>query len=256
MTKRIRLWVLAAGAAFFLSGCQAVTKEQLALREQGIACMEQGDYAGAVEQFDQAVTDSRRVTEFEEDVLKYRAEAEFMLKDYGAAAHTYEILSQIDEERPEYFYFWGLNLARSGDAEGAAEKIGQAAALDSDKNAPGYTEAMEALGEAWLSAGNQEQAEAVYQELLNSGKADAGVYNRLALADMEAGNYEKALEYIEQGLALGQDGDAARELLFNQAVCREYLGEYEQALELFRTYAEKFGEDETVRHEIAFLETR
>ena len=69
------------------------------------------------------------------------------------------------------------------------------------------------------------------------------------------GNYEEALQHAEAGLALSDDR-AKKEIAFNQAVCYEYLGQYEKALELFRSYEEQYGQDEKADHEIAFLVTR
>jgi len=44
--------------------------------------------------------------------------------------------------------------------------------------------------------------------------------------------------------------------MFNEAVCYEYLGQYEKALSLFLAYIETYGSDERAEHEIAFLVTR
>ena len=111
------------------------------------------------------------------------------------------------------------------------------------------------MGEAYLDSGDQERADAVYTELIQSGKAGTSVYNHLAMAEIKAGDYETALSYCETGLALS-DRTAVRELKFNQAVCFEHLGQYQKALELFQAYTEEFGSDEAAEHEIAFLKTR
>ncbi len=74
-------------------------------------------------------------------------------------------------------------------------------------------------------------------------------------AEMEQGNYEEALGFSGQGQALSDD-KARKELMFNEAVCYEYLGQYEKALSLFRAYIETYGSDERAEHEIAFLVTR
>lgn len=127
--------------------------------------------------------------------------------------------------------------------------------MDGDGTAPGFADAMTAVGEAYLDSGDQERADAVYTELIQSGKAGTSVYNRLAMAEIKAGDYETALSYCETGLALS-DRTAVRELKFNQAVCFEHLGQYQKALELFQAYTEEFGSDEAAEHEIAFLKTR
>ena len=109
--KHLRPLAALAAAALLLTGCKGVTEEEKTARENGIALLESGDYEGALDQFEALIQDADRVTDFEVDILKYRAEAEYGLKDYEAAAHTYDILSQIDKERAEYGYFAALALA-------------------------------------------------------------------------------------------------------------------------------------------------
>ena len=208
--KHLRPLAVLAAAALLLTGCKGVTEEEKTARENGIALLESGDYEGALDQFEALIQDADRVTDFEVDILKYRAEAEYGLKDYEAAAHTYDILSQIDKERAEYGYFAALSLAKAGDSAGAWEKLEQGRALDEDGTAPGFAEAMTAVGEAYLDSGDQERADAVYTELIQSGKAGTSVYNRLAMAEIKAGDYETALSYCETGLALS-DRTAVRE---------------------------------------------
>ena len=224
-----------------LTGCSHVTSEMKESRENGIALMESGDYEGAVAEFDSLIDQTTRVTSFEIDVLKYRGEAEFMLGDYGAAAYTYDTLAKVDKPRAEYYYLGAVSLANSGDQDGAENR------LESGKS--------EALGAAYMTAGDEEKADELYQTLVDEGFSSTEVYNRWMMAAMEKGNYEEALQHAEAGLALSDDR-AKKEIAFNQAVCYEYLGQYEKALELFRSYEEQYGQDEKADHEIAFLVTR
>lgn len=255
MSKWKRPAVILCTAALLLGGCQRVSKEQLEYREAGIALLDQGDYAGALEQFEKALAVSKRVSEFETDILKYRAETEYLLEDYEAAAHTYEMMCQIDGKEPEYAYFSAVCLANSKDPDGASIKLEEGKKLDPEGTAPGFLEAMNALAEAYLTAGDLEKGDGIYQDLIDSGKADSRVYNYRMKAAMDQKDYEKALEYAALGLAL-TDGLAKDDLKFNQAVCYENLGDYAKALELFREYVTEFGSDEAVEHEIAFLVTR
>lgn len=257
-------------AALFLGGCGGVTEEMLASREKGIALLESGDYEGAVREFEELTQNAKRVTDFELDVLKYRAEAEFGSEDYEAAAHTYRILNQVDRERAEYYYFGAAALAKAKDTEGAQEYLDAGRRLDEEsaenrsskkgspeksERAPGYAQAVMALGDAFSAVGADDRAEELYMELLDSGYGTTETYNCLMLAAMERGEYEAALELASGGQALS-DGLAARELKFNEAVCYEYLGQFEKALSLFREYVSEFGNDEKAEHEIAFLVTR
>ncbi|MBE5972847.1 MAG: hypothetical protein E7246_10080, partial [Lachnoclostridium sp.] len=122
-------------SAVLLAACGGVTEEMTAARESAIARMESGDYEGAVAAFNDLVAEAKSVTEFELDILKYRAEAEYKLGDYAAAAYTYDILNQVDEERTEYCYFGAMSLAKSGDLTGAKELLEEGKALDMEADA-------------------------------------------------------------------------------------------------------------------------
>lgn len=242
-------------AASLLAACGGVTEEMLAARESAIASMNSGDYEGAVAQFNSLMEEADTVTDFELDVLKYRAEAEFQLGDYEAAAYTYDILNQVDEKKAEYLYFGAMSLAKSGDLDGAQKLLDSGKELDKDGKKAGFLEAVRALADAMAESDDLPGAKALYDGLINTGHGSTEIYNQLMLLAMEEGDYEEALKMSAKGQIL-TDGIARKELKFNEAVCREYLGEFENALELFRSYAAEYGSDERVEHEIAFLETR
>ena len=247
--------LLIAGMLFLLTGCGHVTEEMKAGKENGIALMENGDYEGAVAEFDSLIDQTKHVSAFEIDVLKYRGEAEFMLGDYGAAAYTYDTLVKVDKPRAEYYYLGAVSLANSGDVEGAENRLESGTKADEKHAAAGYAEAMEALGAAYMTAGDETKADEIYQTLVEEGFSSTEVYNRWMMAAMKKGDYEEALQHGEAGFALSDDR-AKKEIAFNQAVCYEYLGQYEKALELFRSYEEQYGQYEKADHEIAFLVTR
>ena len=77
--KHIASALLIAGMLFLLTGCGHVTEEMKAGKENGIALMENGDYEGAVAEFDSLIDQTKHVSSFEIDVLKYRGEAEFTI---------------------------------------------------------------------------------------------------------------------------------------------------------------------------------
>lgn len=277
MRRFYRAWTICVMAAIFLSGCGGISEEMLTQRDSAITMMENGDYEEAAAVFDSLVAEATSVTEFELDILKYRAEAEYLLGDYAAAAYTYDILNQVDEERPEYCYFGAMSLAQAGDLTKAQEMLKKGRTLEDnnrkdekdEKNktdegheavgaasgSVGYVEAVLLLGNALFDNGDKETANALYDELIAGGHATTEVYNRLVTDAMTAGDYEEALKLVEKGKQL-TDGLAKKEICFNEAVCYEYLGNWSKALELFEAYVAEFGNDEKAEHEIAFLRTR
>lgn len=243
-------------AIMLLTACgTGITDEMLAVRESAIAMMESGDYEGAVAAFNDLVEKAGSVTDFELDILKYRAEAEFKLGDYDAAAYTYEILNKVDKETAEYCYFGTMALAKAGDLDGAKDLFADGEKLDKDGKKTGFSEALTAIADAMAAADDRDGAKALYQELIDEGHGSTAIYNQLMLLAMDEGDYDEALKMAAKGQILS-DGLAMKELKFNEAVCYEYLGDFSKALELFRSYVGEFGSDERAEHEIAFLETR
>ncbi len=94
-----------------------------------------------------------------------------------------------------------------------------------------------------------------YEEALSMEVLQSQVYNRMAVDQIEAGQYEEALAAIALGRGF-PDSSAVRDLSFNEAVVYEKMGDYAKALELFEAYAAQYGEDEQVQRELAFLRTR
>ena len=170
LKKSIVSALLLSGMLLLLTGCSHVTSEMKEGRENGIALMESGDYEGAVAEFDSLIDQTTRVTSFEIDVLKYRGEAEFMLGDYGAAAYTYDTLAKVDKPRAEYYYLGAVSLANFGDQDGAENRLesGKKHGCGNDE-VTGYAEAMEALGAAYMTAGDEEKADELYQTLVDEG---------------------------------------------------------------------------------------
>ena len=94
-----------------------------------------------------------------------------------------------------------------------------------------------------------------YQEALALNVLQSQIYNRMAADAIEAGQYDEALGYIEQGRSYA-DSSAAQALDFNEAVAWEKKADFAKALDLFETYADKYGADEVTQRELAFLRTR
>lgn len=76
-------------------------------------------------------------------------------------------------------------------------------------------------------------------------------------------DYDKALEAVDEGIALLEkkklnksDDETLKSLMFSRGSCYEYKSDYNKALEAFNAYIEKYGEDDSVSHEEAFLKAR
>lgn len=254
----MRRFVIWAGAALLsaslITGCQSKSKERYTFRDTGIEQLKAEDYEGAIDSFGQALELSKgMVDDFELDVLKYRAEAEYKAGDYEAAAHSYEILVNVDGEKPEYLNFRCLSLALAGKTDEALEAFTKSYAMD--KQAPGSEEALLALGTALENQNRHDDAITLYNLAAGDGIDNPEIYNRMGLCMIDDKDYDQAISYFEKGIRAGE-GDALAELYFNQAVAYEYKGEFSKALELFERYNSTYGPNEQADREIAFLKTR
>lgn len=92
-----------------------------------------------------------------------------------------------------------------------------------------------------------------YDGALAYGVIDGYVCNLKAVEQINAGEYDAALELIRQGL---EAGDSKQDLSYNQAVAWENKGDFAKALELFEAYAAQYGTDENVERELTFLRSR
>lgn len=249
---------LALGAALFLllpTGC-GKKEDQYSLRKAGIEALDAGSYEAAAEAFGQAIdASSGFVGRFELDVLKYRAEAEYLSGDFQAAQKTYEILIQVDEKRPEYYHMRCACRAETGDYKGALEDYHKAVELDPEGKAPGRTKALLAAGAALEAQGESEEAMSLYETAKAQGAESALLYNRMGLCKAGAEDWDGAIEYFSLGLS-APDGGELSELLFNQAVAYEHKGDFHTALTLMEQYVSSHGPDEEAEREITFLKTR
>ncbi|MEY8353683.1 tetratricopeptide repeat protein [Lachnospiraceae bacterium 54-53] len=238
-----------------MPGC-GKKENKYSYRDAGIEALNAGNYDGALEAFDKAIHSSGGlVGKFHVDVLKYRAEAEYLSEDYQAAADTYDILIQVDGERAEYLNMRSVSRAGAGDLTGALEDYKKSAQLDTKKQAPGRLKALLAAGAALEKEGTADQAMALYEAALAEGEQSAELYNRMGLCKMAEEAWDEAIGYFSRGLS-EPDSSEVPELLFNQAVAQEHKGDFKTALDLMQQYVSAHGSDEEAEREITFLKTR
>lgn len=240
-----------------LTGCGESRTAQKA-REEGIEQMNAGSYAEAIEAFDTALKEADGVVNsFELDILKYRGEAEYNLGDYAAAAHTYGILAEVDEGKPEYLYYKAASEALAGDPAAAQADYEAASQLDGklDREVAGAGLALSAIGKAYTQSGDSDGAMAFFQAAIDQGKADAEIYNQMGLCLIRAERYDEAIRSLDQGIALG-DENWMEELQYNKGAACEYKGDFAGALTLFKSLAASYGTTPELEKEIAFLESR
>ena len=262
-------------------------KEQL--RKDGIEKLNSGDLEGAVADFDAALeksgNKSNKPSAFNADVLWYRAEAELLLKDYEAASHTYDLITEQGGDKISCLYMKAMCAGALEDKDAAVSYYREALGMEKEGNrSDGYEEALTAAGSACVKAQDFDTAKSLYEEALNSGKTgeklESRIYNQLGLCQMAEEDYETAADTFDKGYnalitgykaGTGAELDQAaaaipkedtqgltllKELAYNKAVCLEYKQQYSAAQTEFEHYISVFGADENAQHEIDFLKTR
>lgn len=128
------------------------------------------------------------------------------------------------------------------------------------------TEAAEAYRGLGLTCYEQEDYEAAleaFRKAIDQG-ADPTVqiYNLMGVCAMQGEDYSSALEYINSALALADtdekeaDANMIREMEYNQVVCYEKAGDWENARAKAEEYLGKYPDDEQMKKEAEFLKTR
>lgn len=156
----------------------------------------------------------------------------------------------------------GAEALREGDYEKAKAQFQTAAEdEDTDRSAEGYR----GLGMAYYETQEYDKALEAFEQALDLGaEQSVQLYHQMSVCAMQAGNYEKGLEYVQAGLAFlsGSSGEDApdeemvREMKYNEIVCYEQQADWENARQKVEEYLGEYPDDEAVQKEAEFLKTR
>lgn len=175
------------------------------------------------------------------------------------------------------------NVVREGTKALGAEEYDKAVtafqeAIDSgdqDKVAEGY----QGLGMAYYEQKEYDKAEEAFQNALDKGaKQTIQLYNLAGISAMQNADYDKALEYIQAGLALKSDAETSKseqsdtgksekkeknsessliqEMKYNEIICLEKTADWDGAKSKMLEYQESYPDDTSVEKEAEFLQTR
>lgn len=266
--------ILFIGFILILTGCSSREKEAF---EKGKLLLDEGKYVEAVGEFDRAIDfhGSKNIRGLEIDILRYRAEAEYMAGEYEAAEHTYKLLMSADEERSEYFDMLAIIYTNLCDTDMDIE-IDDAIEMYEKSHNLGVKSGVhinaglaiahyyEEIYDKNMDVAYLDQSEEYLKKLLDeTGRKNAKVLAVYAEHLSKREDYENALTAVEEGIALldGKDlneneEEVLKSLIFSRGACYEYMSDYERALECFNQYIENYGETEKVAHEVAFLKSR
>ena len=233
MKKRIQYqyFIAVVAGVCLLSGCSKKAEENKALfREAGIACMEQADYAGAIEAFDTALKQKIGTVDADDiDICYYKAAAQNANDDIEGALTTYNAIIDFLPKEADAYYLRGCIYVKKGETENAQEDFSKAITYN-PKDYELYIHIYENLS----GAGDEDSA----KEFLNMAFSIKGN----AVSDMEyrgriyclLGEYENAIAELE---AAKEQGSVTANLYLAQVYTA--MGDAEGAEACYAAYFEQ-----------------
>ena len=193
-----------------------------------------------------------------EDAVKYEKESPEICIGIYENLSAYNLTSEGEDYLNRVFESKGDSAEKSalrgkayyllGEYENAVKEL--EAAIDRES-----AEANLTLAQVYDAMGDTAGSAKYYQAYLASGAADSGTMYTLAAAEMEKGNYEAALTYVEQGLAM-EHVPNKKALLHSEVICSEQTGDFARAFRAVQEYTSLYPEDEAAKREAVFLKYR
>ncbi len=238
-----------------------------------------GDYEEAVKTY------TRLVNQNEKDDMAYnnRAYCYRILRDYEKSLADYDMAISLKPDFYNHYFGKYYLLMEQGETAAAAEVLTKASEIEvktsqdqyntaklhylqgdydtalaefSDGYANGFQEAYYYIGEIYRVKKDYPKAIYYYETYMDTGKpVSSEVYNQIGSCLIKTGQYEEALNYLEQGIAYGQAA-TIRTLKRNEIVAYEKLGRFEEAAAKLADYISRYPEDEDAVRESKFIETR
>lgn len=211
---------------------------------RGASCLYDGQQEEAARDFDAAVA----MAPDDYDLYLNIYECYNRLNLSGMGSGYLQSALNIQGEDMEHYYDRGRIYYYLEDYEEAQRQlIGPVEAK--------YEPAMYLIGKVYLALEDYDHALGVYQQIQQEFGESAGLYNGFAMCSIASGDYDGALSYISQGLAMGE-GDSLQELYFNEIVAYEKKLDFAAAKAKAQEYVKRYPGDEAGQREWTFLSTR
>ena len=290
--KKIKYMAVVLAAGLLLAGCEEdeTQNNKDAYRQIGINCMQEGDYEGAVDAFQNALDQSLAVVGEEEiDTCYYKAAAQYAAGKKEDAIETYQALINYDKKNAQAYFLLGEMYRKENDMDKAKENFNLAAqyagtdyemyiALYQECYAAGMqTEGQEYLkkgieaggksaedyaqrGRIYLLLGDYDNAEtelttAIHKEYIDENQDNPTALICLGGMELEKGNYDSAINYLKMALDLDA-GSQKQEAQRNLILAYEQSGDFASAKSEMEDYTKNYPNDEEAAREYLFLMTR
>ena len=253
--------------------------DQDILHYAGSALMIIGDYEEAVKTYTRLVDlDGKDDIAYDSRAFCYR-----ILGEYEKSLADYDMAIKLKPNGYNHYFGKYSLLMEQGDTAVAAEVLTKASEIEiktsedqyntaklhyfqgdyetalaefNDGFANGFQEAYYYIGEIYRIKKDYPKAIYYYETYMGAGKpATSEVYNQIGTCLIKTGQYEEALNYLEQGIAYHQAG-VIQTLKRNEIIAYERLGKFDVADEKLADYISQYPKDETVIKESKFIESR
>ncbi len=108
------------------------------------------------------------------------------------------------------------------------------------------------LGRTYEALGDYNFAASLYRTYSEKHPEDAQILGQLALCSIAIEDYEAAMEAVEKGLEVGDEG-MKKSLEFDRIVILEHMGNFEEAKKQVKDYVKAYPDDEAGKKEKDFL---
>lgn len=238
---------LLIGVGLMVTGCgEKNVEDALAYRKIGMNAVAEGDYAEAIESFQQALNLSKgRIRNLELDICMQKAEALYLNDQPEDAIEVCNAVLDYDKRYANAYYLRGNLYLQQGDSKKALADYEQAA-----KYANADYEIYIQLYENLNRAGMQSEGEKYLNEALKlKGSGRYHLMNRGYIYYL-MGDYNKAKELLEQAVDKKQkEGEDDKAELY-LAQTAEQLGDAQTAEASYKAYAENHADDAIVMEEL------
>lgn len=154
----------------------------------------------------------------------------------------------LEGDKPEDHRERGHIYLIRGEYENARKELDQAINQGDDK-------ALLYLAQVYEAQGEENKAKPMYENYLKKNGSDAATLALLGEMQLQAGEYQKALELFQQALGAEEPGNE-KQLRRNEIICYENLLDFASAKEKMASYIKDYPEDEEAQRENIFLQTR
>lgn len=238
-----------------------------------------GSYQMAIKVYQKILSGNKKnATAYADRALCYRCMGAYRqsLADYNKAI-------SLDTDNYEYYFGKYNLLMEHNDASAAEAVLDQAAKISADTDQDkynlakvrylqgnydsaltdfgdslnkGFREAGYYLGEIYRSKKDYPKAVYYYDNYIKAGNVSApDVYNQAAVCLFKTDDYEKAVKYLEKGIAYNDTG-TLQVLKKNEIIAYEHLGNFSKANDKLKDYLKSYPDDKDAVREAEFIKTR